>query len=76
VWEVDPLACPDCGGEMRFISFITETAVIRKILEHFNTGRENGCLSLHLSSTDLAGWEVFKFLYLPHEKRQALLFFF
>jgi hypothetical protein len=34
VFEVDPLLCPDCGGEMRIISFIEELAVVRKILEH------------------------------------------
>jgi hypothetical protein len=27
VWEVDPLACPECGSEMK---------IIRKILEHLN----------------------------------------
>ncbi len=34
VWEIDPLACPKCGGEMKIISFITEVAIIRRILEH------------------------------------------
>jgi len=34
VWEVDPLTCPKCGSEMKIISFINETGVIRKILEH------------------------------------------
>lgn len=24
IWEVDPLACPNCGGQMKIISFITE----------------------------------------------------
>ncbi len=34
VYEVDPLICPRCGGEMRVISFITEAQVIRRILDH------------------------------------------
>jgi len=34
VWEIDPLACPKCGGEMKIISFITEAVIIRRILEH------------------------------------------
>ena len=34
VWEVDPLACPKCGGEMKIISFIDEPLLIRRILEH------------------------------------------
>ncbi len=36
IWEVDPLKCPNCGGEMKIINFITEPSVIRKILEHLN----------------------------------------
>jgi len=34
VWEVNPLICPHCGGEMRIISFIHERIVIKKILVH------------------------------------------
>jgi ribosomal protein S27E len=40
VWEVDPLACPKCGNEMKIISFITEAEVIRKILEHLGVWEE------------------------------------
>ena len=36
IWEVDPLICPDCGVEMKIISFIIEVSVIRQILEHLN----------------------------------------
>jgi len=36
IWEVDPLQCPHCKGEMKIISFINERPVIRKILEHLN----------------------------------------
>jgi hypothetical protein len=34
VYEVDPLICPKCGGEMRVVAFITEPPVIKKILDH------------------------------------------
>ncbi len=36
VWEVDPLKCTHCQGEMKIISFINEPDVIRKILEHLD----------------------------------------
>ncbi|MCK4647040.1 MAG: transposase [Candidatus Aminicenantes bacterium] len=32
VFEVDPLICPQCGGQMRIISFIEEHKVIDKII--------------------------------------------
>jgi Putative transposase len=34
VYEVDPLVCPRCGGEMRVIGFITEPGLIKRILDH------------------------------------------
>ncbi len=34
IYEVFPLVCPLCGGNMRIIAFITEGVQIRKILEH------------------------------------------
>jgi|GEM_PF-1708027 len=34
IYEALPLTCPQCGGAMRIIAFITETAVIREILGH------------------------------------------
>ena len=39
VYEVDPLQCPKCGGQMRVIALIQEPAVIDKILNHL---REKG----------------------------------
>jgi len=35
-YEVDPLACPNCGGQMKVIAFIEppQTDVIEKILRH------------------------------------------
>jgi hypothetical protein len=34
IYEVFPLACPMCGGQMRLIAFITEGTQIRRILTH------------------------------------------
>ena len=34
VGETFPLACPNCGGEIRLISFSTDPEPIRKILSH------------------------------------------
>jgi hypothetical protein len=34
VHKVDPLTCPACGAEMKVIAFITNYAVIDKIIHH------------------------------------------
>ena len=34
VYEVDPLLCRSCGGQMRIISFIEDHKVIDKIIAH------------------------------------------
>jgi hypothetical protein len=34
IYEVFPLVCPKCGGDMRIIAFINEGPVIREILGH------------------------------------------
>jgi hypothetical protein len=34
IYEVFPLLCPKCGGQMRLIAFITEGTQIKKILNH------------------------------------------
>lgn len=54
IWEVDPLICPDCGGEMKIISFITEASVIRQILQHIGLwaqklSRDHLSLSLNIA---------------------------
>jgi len=36
IYEVDPLVCPKCHGEMKIISFIEEFDVIEKILRHLD----------------------------------------
>jgi hypothetical protein len=34
VYEVDPLICPRCGGRMKVIAFLTENAVVDRIIRH------------------------------------------
>jgi hypothetical protein len=34
VHETDPLTCPVCGAQMKVIAFITNYAVIDKIMHH------------------------------------------
>ena len=42
VYEVDPLLCPKCGGEMKIIRFIErrQSEVIEKILRHCGMWKE------------------------------------
>lgn len=40
IFEVDPVRCPTCSGEMRIVAFITERAVIDRILDHQRRKRE------------------------------------
>ena len=41
VYEVDPLKCPKCGGEMRIVAFIEEEKVIEKILRHCDLWKDH-----------------------------------
>jgi hypothetical protein len=34
IYEVFPLVCPTCGGDMRIIAFITDAPTVRAILVH------------------------------------------
>jgi len=34
IYEVDPLICPKCGGEMRVIAFIEDYKIVKKILDY------------------------------------------
>ena len=34
IYEIDPLTCPKCQGQMRIIAFIEDEEVIEKILKH------------------------------------------
>jgi hypothetical protein len=42
VYEVDPLVCNKCGGEMRIISVILDPAVIKTILDHLRKNKDTG----------------------------------
>ncbi len=34
VYEVDPMTCPQCGGTMKVIAFLTEHDVVDRIIDH------------------------------------------
>jgi len=34
VYEVDPLICPNCQGQMKVIAFITDYPVVDRIIHH------------------------------------------
>ena len=40
VYELDPLECPSCGGQMKIISFIEDPQVIDKIIGHLKLSFE------------------------------------
>ena len=40
IYEVFPLLCPMCGGQMRIIAFITHSADIRQMLDHIGVQSE------------------------------------
>jgi len=37
-YEVDPMICPKCGGQMKVVAFITEVAVVDRIIDHLKLG--------------------------------------
>ena len=41
VYEVDPLVCANCGGEMRVIAFIIDHKVVDAILTHLERTRRH-----------------------------------
>jgi len=34
IYEVDPLVCDQCGGQMNVVAFITDYAVVDRIINH------------------------------------------
>jgi hypothetical protein len=34
VYEVDPMVCPHCGGQMKVIAFLTDYAMVDRIINH------------------------------------------
>jgi hypothetical protein len=39
-FQIDVLACPECGGRLRLLATIEDPAVIRKILSHLGIATE------------------------------------
>jgi hypothetical protein len=39
-FEIDVLACPECGGRLRLLATIEDPAVVRKILPHLGIATE------------------------------------
>jgi len=39
IYEVDPLVCPSCGGEMKVVAIIVDHAVVDEILRHLERTR-------------------------------------
>jgi len=67
VYEVDPMICSKCGGRMKVVAFITEVAVVDRIIDHLKLGfvadRPQPCSPhsfyegrLHLFSSRLRSW--------------------
>ncbi|MCF8208637.1 MAG: hypothetical protein K9K38_04415 [Rhodoferax sp.] len=40
IYEVFPLLCPKCGGQMHLVAFVTEGTQIEKILNHIGVDSE------------------------------------
>jgi hypothetical protein len=36
VYEVNHMACPKCQGEIRILAFLTDYAVVDRIIQHLN----------------------------------------
>ena len=58
IYEVFPLLCPLCGGQMRMIAFITHSADIRHMLEHIGVPAEPPCISPPRGSPLWEDWDA------------------
>lgn len=61
IYQVDPLLCPKCQGEMRIISFIEYDQLIRKILTHlglWETRNQNLLDDVTLESVNVPSYVV------------------
>jgi hypothetical protein len=45
VYEVEPMICPRCGGKMKVVAFLTEPAVVDRIIRHLGWRRVVGSMS-------------------------------
>jgi hypothetical protein len=57
VFEIDVLACPDCGGRLRLLATIEDPAIAGKILEHLGLEAEPPAPAAALPLTWLPGFE-------------------
>ena len=48
IWDIDALKCPQCGGQMKAISFIEQPSVIRRILKHLDLWEDHRPPPQHL----------------------------
>lgn len=55
IYEVFPLICPHCGGEMRIIAFINEPGEVKKILRHLGEPTEPPVIA---KARDPPLWEI------------------
>ena len=58
IYEVFPLLCPICGGQMRIIAFITHSAEIRQILDHIGVETEPPRVSPARGPPLWDGWDA------------------
>jgi hypothetical protein len=49
VFEIDVLACPQCGGRLQLIAFIAEPTVVKRILDHLGVNSTGPPLALPLN---------------------------
>ena len=52
LYEVFPLRCPQCGGEMRILAFVSDAATVRDILAHLGEPPCGGAFMLTLDNTN------------------------
>ena len=38
VYEVDPMTCPKCGGQMKIVAFITKVSVVDRFIDNPKLG--------------------------------------
>ena len=50
IYEVFPLLCPICGGQMRIIAFITHSADIRQMPDHIGVESEQVAIFIRMRS--------------------------
>jgi hypothetical protein len=56
VYEVNPLTCPICQAEMRIIAFLTDYAVVERIINHLK-------LTFEAERPPPLTWSIRKFLW-------------